>query len=110
MKILHVAPHLEREADIVQFEFWNHPRMFEYLARAEFPAMRSVFWSHTSGLSRPLIPPGLMKEAGRFVFTISASLSVSSIAAACEKDHKKFAVITSSTRCSALWNCGKCIG
>ena len=37
-------------ADIVQFEFWNHPRLFECLARAPFPAMRSVFWSHISGL------------------------------------------------------------
>jgi hypothetical protein len=32
---------MARESDIVQFEFWNHPRMFECLARAEFPAMRS---------------------------------------------------------------------
>jgi glycosyltransferase involved in cell wall biosynthesis len=86
---------LAREVDIVQFEFWNHPRMFECLARAEFPAMRSVFWSHISGLSKPLIPPGLMQEAGRFVFTTSASLSISSVTAVCEKDHKKFAVINS---------------
>ena len=33
---------LAREADIVQFEFWNHPRMFECLARTEFPPIRSV--------------------------------------------------------------------
>ena len=44
----HVAS-LAREADIVQFEFWNHPRMFECLARTEFPPIRSVFWSHISG-------------------------------------------------------------
>ena len=43
-------------ADIVQFEFWNHPRLFECLARCDFPAMRSVFWSHISGLFQPLIP------------------------------------------------------
>lgn len=42
-------------ADIVQFEFWNHPRMFECLARCTFPAMRSVIWSHISGLAKPLI-------------------------------------------------------
>ena len=86
---------LAREADIVQFEFWNHPRMFECLARTEFPAMRSVFWSHISGLAKPLIPSGLMQEAGRFVFTTSASLSISSIAAIRGKDQKKFAVINS---------------
>ena len=37
-------------ADIVQFEFWNHPRLYECLAEPPFPAMRSVFWSHISGL------------------------------------------------------------
>ena len=29
---------LAAAADIVQFEFWNHPRMFECLARCAFPA------------------------------------------------------------------------
>src|SRR4029077_10576872 len=76
----HVAS-LAREADIVQFEFWNHPRMFECLARTEFPPIRSVFWSHISGLSRPLIQPSLIEEASRFVFTTEASLSAASVAA-----------------------------
>jgi len=76
----HVAS-LARQADIVQFEFWNHPRMFECLARTEFPPIRSVFWSHISGLSRPLIQPALMEEASRFVFTTGASLSATSVAA-----------------------------
>jgi glycosyltransferase involved in cell wall biosynthesis len=90
----HVAS-LARGADIVQFEFWNHPRMFECLARAEFPAIRSVFWSHISGLSRPLIPPALMEEASRFVFTTEASLSVASVAALRARAHKKAVVINS---------------
>ena len=67
---------LSRAADIVQFEFWNHPRLFECLARCDFPAMRSVFWSHISGLFRPLIQPGLMEQAGRFVFTTEASMAI----------------------------------
>src|SRR5262249_16639089 len=70
--LAHVAA-LAREADIVQFEFWNHPRLFACLARCVFPAMRSVFWSHVSGLFRPVIQPGLIAEAGRFVFTTEAS-------------------------------------
>src|SRR5215475_4299131 len=74
----HVAS-LAHDADIVQFEFWNHPRMFECLARAEFPAIRSIFWSHISGLFNARIPTGLMREAGRFVLTTSASLSIPSI-------------------------------
>jgi len=86
---------LAREADIVQFEFWNHPRVFECLACAEFPAIRSVFWSHISGLSRPLIPPGLMEEAGRFAFTTEASLSIPSVAVLRAREYKKFAVINS---------------
>jgi glycosyltransferase involved in cell wall biosynthesis len=68
-------------ADIVQFEFWNHPRLFECLARAEFPALRSVFWSHVSGLFKPLIPPGLVAAADRFVFTTDASLSLPGLGA-----------------------------
>lgn len=70
-----VAQHA-RAADIVQFEFWNHPRLFECLARVDFPALRSVFWSHVSGLFKPAIPPALMAEAGRFVFTTEASLAL----------------------------------
>ena len=76
-------------ADIVQFEFWNHPRMFECLARCAFPAMRSVFWSHISGLAKPVIPPGLIEAAGRFVFTTEASRAIPSIAAACAKRRQR---------------------
>jgi glycosyltransferase involved in cell wall biosynthesis len=90
----HVAS-LAREADIVQFEFWNHPRMFECLARTEFPPIRSVFWSHISGLSRPLIQPALMEEASRFVFTTGASLSATSVAAFRERAAEKIKVINS---------------
>jgi glycosyltransferase involved in cell wall biosynthesis len=83
---------LARDADIVQFEFWNHPRLFECLARCNFPAMRSVIWSHISGLSRPFIPPGLMREAGRFIFTSEASLAMPALAASARK---KIGVINS---------------
>src|SRR6185436_15185007 len=68
----HVAE-LAEAADIVQFEFWNHPRLFECLARCPFPIIRSVFWSHISGLSRPVIAPGLIEQAGRFVLSTEAS-------------------------------------
>jgi glycosyltransferase involved in cell wall biosynthesis len=86
---------LAKEVDIVQFEFWNHPRMFECLARAEFPAMRSMFWSHISGIFDPRIPPGLMREAGRFVFTTSASLSIPFIVDQHPAERKKISVINS---------------
>lgn len=86
---------LARDADIVQFEFWNHPRLLECLARCDFPAMRSAFWSHISGLSAPLIQPGLIEEAGRFAFTTEASLSAPAVAALPEDAKRKLAVINS---------------
>jgi glycosyltransferase involved in cell wall biosynthesis len=82
-------------ADIVQFEFWNHPRLFECLARTAFPTMRCVFWSHVSGLFRPVIQPGLIEEAGRFVFTTEASRALPSIAVLTEAAQRKIAVINS---------------
>jgi len=92
--LAHVAA-LTRDSDIVQFEFWNHPRMFECLTRTEFPAMRSVFWSHISGIARPLIQPALMAEAARFVFTTEASLASASVAVLRRRTHKKISVINS---------------
>ncbi len=86
---------LAAAADIVQFEFWNHPRMFECLARCAFPAMRSVVWSHISGLAKPLIPLGLIEAAGRFVFTTEASRAIPSIALILEAAPRKIAVINS---------------
>jgi hypothetical protein len=64
-----------RAADIVQFEFWDHPRVFECLARAPWPEMRTMVWSHISGLAQPFVPTGLIEIASRFVFTTPASLS-----------------------------------
>ena len=101
---------LASKADIVQFEFWNHPRLFECLARCAFPAMRTVFWSHISGVSKPLIPPGLMEEAMRFVFTTKASLDISSSALLSEMARSKLAVINSgfgfprADRCALVRN------
>lgn len=92
---LNQVARLAGAADIVQFEFWNHPRLFECFGRCDFPAMRSIFWSHISGLFKPVIQPGLIKQAARFVFTTEASLSVPSISMLYESEPKKFAVINS---------------
>ena len=97
----HVAQ-LAGNADIVQFEFWNHPRLFECLARCAFPPMRSVFWSHNSGLSTPLIPHGLMLEAMRFTFTTPASLNIRSLALLPEAMKRKIAVINSGFGLSSV--------
>ncbi|MGH6684870.1 MAG: glycosyltransferase [Pseudolabrys sp.] len=90
----HVAQ-LAADCDIVQFEFWNHPRLFECLARCPFPAIRSVFWSHISGLNKPLIPPGLIEEAMRFAFTTEASRNIASMTLLSEAVRNSIAVINS---------------
>jgi glycosyltransferase involved in cell wall biosynthesis len=82
-------------ADIVQFEFWNHPRLFECLARTNFPPMRTVFWSHISGISKPVIQPSLIEHAGRFVFTTGASRGSRSVAMLSEAARRRLAVINS---------------
>ena len=96
---LNQVARLAGRADIVQFEFWNHPRLFECLANCEFPAMRSAFWSHISGVSKPLIPPGLMEETMRFVFTTRASLDIASLALLSEAALSGIAVINSGFGC-----------
>ena len=96
---------LAGSADVVQFEFWNHPRLFECLARCDFPAIRSVFWSHISGLSKPVIQPGLMQAAGRFVMTTEASWLIPSFAALREATPEKFTVINSGFGFSGAPQC-----
>ncbi len=86
---------LAHKADIVQFEYWNHPRLFECLARCPFPPMRSVFWSHVSGLGKPFIPPGLIEQAMRFVFTSDASRANPSLAHVSEEARARTAVVNS---------------
>ncbi len=90
----HVAS-LARAADVVQFEFWNHPRLFECLARCQWPRMRAAFWSHVSGLAAPFVPAGLIEAAGRFAFTTEASLSAAVVAALPDTAKRKLAVINS---------------
>ncbi|PPJ47886.1 glycosyltransferase family 1 protein [Rhizobium sp. KAs_5_22] len=72
---------LIEDADIVQIEWWNHPRLYHLLATADLPPMRSLFWAHVSGLCAPYIPTGLIAAAGRFVFTSPCSLQSPDIAA-----------------------------
>ncbi len=62
-------------ADIVQVEFWNHPRIYEALVCLPLPACRYLLWSHISGLAPPLIAEGLTEAAEIFVYTSACSLS-----------------------------------
>ncbi len=71
---------LSADADIVQIEWWNHPRLYAALCETRFPAMRTVFWCHISGLFAPYVPAALHGAAGRFVFTSPCSLQAPQIA------------------------------
>src|SRR5690606_32744178 len=76
-------PRVERlvaDADVVQIEWWNHPRLFELLS-GPLPPMRSLFWAHVSGLFPPLIPSGLFECAGSFFFTSPCSLETEDVRA-----------------------------
>ena len=82
-------------ADIVQFEWWNHPLMCGLLAGPPLPAMRSVFWSHVSGIAAPFIPAGLVAEASRFVFTSACSRHAPNLIGPASPGLERTAVINS---------------
>lgn len=72
---------LVRGADVVQFDFWDHPRLLECLACTPWPQMRTMVWSHISGLAQPFVPAGLIEATSRFVFTTPAALSQATMGA-----------------------------
>lgn len=82
-------------ADVVQIEFWNHPRMAEFLVRGDLPDMNTVFWCHISGLYPPLVPPKLAEFADRFVFTSSCSLLAPGVEEASKELQAKLLVLNS---------------
>ncbi len=86
---------LIEDADIVQIEWWNHPRLYHLLATAELPPMRSLFWAHVSGLFAPYIPTDLVAAAGRFVFTSPCSLQSPDIAALSDAVRARLGVVGS---------------
>lgn len=83
---IHVAPSparlaaLAAEADIVQLEWWNHPRLYGLLAADILPPLRLVVWTHISGLAAPLIPLALTRVADRVLFTSRCSFDAPNLA------------------------------
>lgn len=84
-----------READIVQFEWWNHPLLCRFLAWTTLPPMRSVVWSHVSGLQAPLIPPGLIGAVDRFLFTSTCSYVSRSLSGVLAENADRIGVVNS---------------
>lgn len=73
------ARRLIEQADIVQIEYWNHPRLYAFLCGMDFPGSRTLVWSHISGLFAPYIPTALMLAVGAFAFTSACSLAAPSV-------------------------------
>ncbi len=63
-----------RSADLVQIEWWHHPRMAAFLA--DFPKikMNLTIWAHVSGCWYPYIPAKFLRVPQRFIFTSPYSL------------------------------------
>lgn len=84
------------EADIVQFEFWNHPLLPKSLCEAELPPHRALFWCHISGLGTPSIPAGLPAIADRFLFTSECSLANPAFAGLSDAEKQNLGVVSSA--------------
>ena len=56
-------------ADVVQFDWWNHPLMAKVMYNLRNVPMRSVVWSHTAGCHYPYISPGFVALPDKFVFS-----------------------------------------
>jgi glycosyltransferase involved in cell wall biosynthesis len=65
---------LALQADIVQLEYWGHPLLNKYAHFGFVPNVKTVCWSHVSGLFPPALPTFLAVD--RFVLTSDISLPV----------------------------------
>lgn len=86
---------LVEAADVVQVEWWNHPRVYHSLATTPLPAMRLALWVHISGLGQPLIPAGLLAEADRTLFTSPCSLEATNLLRLVEARPEVFGIANS---------------
>ena len=68
-------------ADIVQVEWWNHPATIEYLCNMMPQPIRLLVWCHVSGLYNPIIPPKLLENSNRILFTSPCSLAAKQVSA-----------------------------
>lgn len=61
------------EADIVQIEWWHHPKMAELLSKFNGEICRLIVWSHVSGCNYPFLPFEFVKRVP-FMFTSKYSV------------------------------------
>ncbi|HRN87821.1 glycosyltransferase [Hyphomicrobium sp.] len=87
---------LAAEADVVQVEWWNHPRLYACLSRADLPSIRSVFWCHVSGLHAPYIPTGLFSAADSVLLTSACSFAAPNVSSLPAEIRSRIAVANSA--------------
>lgn len=87
---------LVRDADIVQLEWWNHPATIKAIYKLSNIPMRLITWSHVSGLYHPTIPPKLILESHRFLFTSQCSLENKNLARLAEVLGDRVGIVSSS--------------
>ncbi|MFA6222165.1 MAG: glycosyltransferase family 4 protein [Desulfomonilaceae bacterium] len=63
------------KADIVQIEFWNHPKLYSFLVNmSAWPSCRLALYSHVSGIFPPAyLPPALAKSVDKLLLATFAS-------------------------------------
>ncbi|QTL04128.1 glycosyltransferase [Aquabacter sp. L1I39] len=88
-------PALVAASDIVQVEWWNHPRLYALLATADLPPMRLALWTHISGLNAPLIPERLPALADHTLFTSPCSYAAPNLEPVIAAGRERFAVANS---------------
>ena len=55
--------------DIVQLEWWHHPKFIELMMFLENVAIKLIVWAHISGCNYPYISPKLPLIPHKFIFT-----------------------------------------
>ncbi|MBK8803372.1 MAG: FkbM family methyltransferase [Fibrobacteres bacterium] len=65
-----------READLVQIEWWHHPRMAALLGGPPWPDGRYLMWAHVAGHLRPSFPAGIADLPMRLMVTSPRTLEL----------------------------------
>jgi glycosyltransferase involved in cell wall biosynthesis len=66
---------LALQSDIVQLEYWGHPLLNEHARFAFVPGVKTICWSHVSGLFPPALPTFLAVDW----FVLSSDISLPAV-------------------------------
>lgn len=86
-----------KQADIVLIHWWNHPLLYDFMVRNEFPSSRVIMWSHTSGFNAPYVfNEKIINYPELFVFTTPISFETDEIKNLSEDRIKTLRVVWST--------------